>query len=190
MLRGYRGWKIRNINNEPTLESPSHGSKDDPQSRYMWAPGENSARCPLGCTEIPGEDCGCGIYSLKSPEPDLASYNPDIIGQVLVWGKVIDGEFGYRSSYAMVSLFLLPSIEKLDENWLELLSKRYSAPLVMAKGPILDAINKSRRVLLIKRGGLKYVAGIEQYRKDYAWKNKREYNPDFGTDKKGRADSD
>lgn len=177
MLIGYRGWKIRNISGEPVLESPAHGSKQDPQSRFFWAPGENVARCPLGCAVVPSEECSCGIYSLKSPEPDLASYHPDIIGQVLVWGRVVEGEIGYRSSHAMVSLFLLPSVEVLEESWLELLSKRYNAPLVKAKEPILTAISKARKEILMKRGKLPIVAAIDQYKKHYDWKNKREYSP-------------
>ena len=180
MFVGYRGWKIRNINSEPVLESPSRGSRDDPEGRYFWAPGENVAHCPCGCIVVPSEGCSCGIYSLKSPEPDLAHYHPDIIGQVLIWGRVIEGELGFRSSHAMVSLFLLPPIEVLDEEWLELLSKRYDAPLVKAKEPILAAINKSRRELLIKRGKLRFVDAVNQYKKDYSWMNKRRYNPDFG----------
>ena len=173
MLRGYRGWTVRNINGEPVLESPSHSGSN----RYLWAPGENIARCG-NCSDIPSEDCLCGIYSLKSPVRDLVSYQPDIIGEVLVWGKIVEGELGYRSSHAMVSLFLLPSVEVLTEEWLDKLSYRYNAQLVKAKGDILAAITRSRRNLLIKRGKLKYVAGIEQFKKDFEWMNKREYNPD------------
>lgn len=179
MFVGYRGWKIRNVNGEPVLESPSHGSKHDPHSRFFWAPGENIARCPHGCSEVPNEDCTCGIYCLRSPEPDLVGYGPDIIGQVLVWGRVIVGDFGYRSSRAMVSLFLLPPVEVLDEGWLDQLSRRYDAPLVKAEGVILTAISKARKTLLIKRGGLRFIAEMEQYRRDYAWMNKREYTPDY-----------
>jgi len=176
MLRGYRGWKVRNINDEPVLESPSHGSKAG-TNRYLWAPGENIAQCSK-CSDVPGENCYCGIYSLKSPELDLVSYQPDIIGEVIVWGKIVEGELGYRSSCAMVSLFLLPSVEVLTEEWLDKLSHRYNAQLVKAKGAILDGITKSRRNLLIKRGHLKYVAGMEQFKRDYGWMDKREYSPD------------
>jgi len=173
VLRGYRGWKVKNINDEPVLESPSHSGSN----RYLWAPGENIARCD-NCGDVPGENCNCGIYSLKSPELDLVSYHPDIIGEVIVWGKIVEGERGYRSSRAMVSLFLIPSVEVLTEEWLDKLSHRYNAQLVKAKGDILAAITRSRRKLLIKRGHLKYVAGIEQYKKDSEWMNKREYIPD------------
>jgi len=180
MLVGYRGWKIRNINGKPTLESPSQGSKHEPSSRYFWAPGENVAHCPLGCAEVPSADCYCGIYSLKSPEPDLAGYNPDIIGQVLLWGRIIEGKIGYRSSHAMISLFLIPPVEILEESQLELLSNRYGVPLVKAEEPILTAISRSRKAILIKRGRLKIVESIERYKKYYDWKNKREYIPEKG----------
>jgi len=179
MLVGYRGWKVSLINGEPVLESPAHGSKWDPSSRYFWSPGENVARCRKGCTDIPGEDCSCGIYSLKSPEPDLVDYWPFIIGQVLIWGKVIEGEIGYRSSHAMVSLFLIPPVEELSKEQLERLSVRYNAPLVKAKPPILAAISKARRDILIRRGKLPVVEAVSRYQKYYAWKDKRQYNPDF-----------
>lgn len=170
MLRGYRGWKIKNINGEPTLVSPSYKTEGE-TSQYMWAPRENVARCST-CSDVPSENCHCGIYSLKSPGQDLVFYHPDIIGQVLIWGRIIEGEVGYRSSHAMVSLFLLPSVEALDEEWLNKLSYRYYAPLVKAEGAILRAITKSRTESLIKRGQLQYVAGIRQYKKDWGWMEK------------------
>lgn len=138
------------------------------------------ACCEL-CEDTPGADCQCGFYSLKSPEPELATYNSDIIGQVLVWGKVIDGERGYRSKYASVELFLLPSIEPLGEDFLNRLSLRYNTPLIKAHGPILKVIELKRKFRLAQRGELRVVAAIDQYKRDYAWKNKREYVPDYKT---------
>jgi len=176
MFVGYRGWKIRKISGKLTLESPSSSFKDG--DRFFWKPGENVARCELGCTDIPGDDCYCGIYCLQNPEPDLVNYEPDIVGQVFLYGdKILEGTIGYRASHAMISLFLIPSVEPLAVEQLEELSMRYRVPLVKARGDILRAISTARRKLLMGRGELEYVRHNEMMEQSYAWMNKRVYNP-------------
>lgn len=168
MLRGYRGWKVKTINDEPTLVSPSYLMGD---VQYVWAPGENMAQCK-NCILDLGEDCNCGLYALKSPEPDLTHYGSDIVGEVLLWGKIIEGELGYRAKRAMVSMLLLPAVSPLPEEVLNRLSERYNAPMVKAEGQILKAITKVRTERMIKLGRLKYIAGMRLYEKDWGWYGK------------------
>lgn len=152
MFVGYRGWLIRTINGEPTLVSPSH--------HKPWAPGENTAQCPE-CMLSMDENCSCGFYSLKEPAAELISYSSDIIGQVFLWGKVVDGERGFRSKKAMVSLLLIPPVKRMTEEELYNLSMRYNAPLVKAEGEILDAISHKRSEILQKAGFLPLIRSMK-----------------------------
>lgn len=52
-------------------------------------------------TASPVEECACGIYALK--DRDMGSpyvTTGDAWGEVYLWGKVIEGEYGYRAQYA------------------------------------------------------------------------------------------
>lgn len=46
--------------------------------------------------------CQCGIYSFKPDVRDIIPVTNDgtIFGSVVIWGKVIECEYGYRSEYA------------------------------------------------------------------------------------------
>lgn len=172
MQIGYRGWKIKTINNEPTLVSPSYFQvSEDYKSQYVWAPGENVAQCEA-CGSGLNKTCHCGLYALKSPNPDLVHYRPDIIGQVLIWGSIIEGDLGFRAKKAIVSLLFLPSVYPLPEETLIVLSNRYNAGLVRAEGKILEAISRARKDILINQGKLQVVAAQEIYKRDWGWVGK------------------
>lgn len=52
-------------------------------------------------TEAPAESCSCGIYALKSRAAAVAyGQHTSVLGEVYLWGKVIEGEDGYRAQYA------------------------------------------------------------------------------------------
>lgn len=163
MFVGYRGFLVREINGKPTLVSPAH--------HRAWAPGENTAQCNM-CMLSMDENCTCGFYALKEPDPELVTYHPDIIGQVFLWGKVIEGERGVRAKKAMVSILLMPSIKVLNLEELEQLSIRYGAPLIKAKEPILHSISVVRKSRLISEGKLPEIAAMEQYKRDWGWMGK------------------
>lgn len=59
----------------------------------MWKPHES-----------PGEDCRCGIYGARDLRAlrshPLVGYRFTVAGEVLLWGKLIRGELGYRAQYA------------------------------------------------------------------------------------------
>lgn len=50
----------------------------------------------------PCDDCLCGIYALKDPE-EIFNYRGVVFGEVKLWGKVIEGEKGYRAQFAYPS---------------------------------------------------------------------------------------
>jgi hypothetical protein len=54
--------------------------------------------------ESPGEECRCGIYGARDLRAlrshPLFGFRFTVAGEVLLWGKVIRGELGYRAQYA------------------------------------------------------------------------------------------
>jgi hypothetical protein len=80
----------------------------------------------------PGEQCPvlshqCGIYALKEPDdlpkwaPTFSAWAPGmprVIGQVALWGRVLEHELGYRAEYAYPVSFVQPEDTDLGD-WLE-----------------------------------------------------------------------
>jgi hypothetical protein len=75
-----------------------------------WRSGEPFvAECRKGHAHAaPEADCSCGVYALREPE-ELTRYlvgrdDPwvvgRVIGQVELWGDVVEGELGWRAAYA------------------------------------------------------------------------------------------
>lgn len=106
-IRGWRVWKV----SEGRLYSTVFGT--------LWPDGERlEARCGLGGRSSPGglrgvhdapwRGCDCGIYALKSREDALALARqirqPDLaaVGQVSLWGRIVETRHGYRGQYAYV----------------------------------------------------------------------------------------
>jgi hypothetical protein len=75
-----------------------------------WTPGEPfAASCGKGHAHAaPAAGCSCGVYALRDRE-GLRSYLvgrdvPWVVGRVLgeveLWGEVVEGELGWRAAYA------------------------------------------------------------------------------------------
>lgn len=49
----------------------------------------------------PGEDCSCGIYAAKDVDLALSYFTGScVIGEVYLWGKIIEGSRGWRAQFA------------------------------------------------------------------------------------------
>lgn len=115
------GWRTWGVDLEvpfgltPKMWSVTHSS-------YFWLPQQVAmAECSRygGCSgdELPGESCTCGFYSAKNL-PHLLSmgyhrYDPEhgricVLGKCALWGKVIEGSQGWRSSYAYPTTLYVP----------------------------------------------------------------------------------
>jgi len=63
----------------------------------------------------PLAECGCGFYAFKTL-PDLVEWLENressiILGEVYLWGKVVDCQYGYRAQYAYPKRFYSNSYE-------------------------------------------------------------------------------
>ena len=62
---------------------------------------------------IPGFDCTCGVYGAKTIGVIVDGVlplreGPFVIGIVLLWGRVVEHELGYRAAMASVGAFYRP----------------------------------------------------------------------------------
>jgi hypothetical protein len=87
---------------------------------YYWVPRQEGVATCIECkNDVPGEHCGCGFYAARDLEhltqlgyerhgmfPALSrmGFQPEqvvrVVGEVLLWGKVIPAAQGWRSSKA------------------------------------------------------------------------------------------
>jgi hypothetical protein len=74
----------------------------------VWEPGRPlAARCEHGHS-APDLDCACGIYAARDPAEarrylvgrDEADVIGRVLGQVFLWGRVVEGEHGWRAERA------------------------------------------------------------------------------------------
>ena len=113
-LIGYRAWFFTNNVHGASLLSlaPLGGSNTawEGANRH-WV----SAACPFGSLPphvIPGEDCSCGFYAMKTLSRvqqlsmELRSGPDLILGRVELAGKVIEYTVGYRAARARIAALI------------------------------------------------------------------------------------
>jgi hypothetical protein len=122
---GYRTWQVSGGGSR--LKAIAHPA--------VWEPGRNRAKCAGGYAPAnwlngdedhdarhaaPLEGCSCGWYAMRTLEGFVHdfiggyTYSADVAGKVAMWGKVIEGERGYRAQYAkVVELLAQPDDPKL-----------------------------------------------------------------------------
>lgn len=97
-------------------------------SDVTWPVGDElRAKCAGTGHKAPFSRCACGVYALKSYIGlRRSSYYPnDVWGQVALWGKVIEGEDGYRAEFAYPKTLFVPYTKM---RWIEILSV-YGVPV-------------------------------------------------------------
>lgn len=117
-ITAWRGWAATN----GMLESLGSNARWEPRR----APKANCFRC--GDHAAPSLSCNCGYWSFKTRELleaalDRYALDVEVVGQVEIWGRVIECENGWRSEYAYPKELWL-----LDEG-MESVSWRYGVPV-------------------------------------------------------------
>jgi hypothetical protein len=155
-LRGYRYWHADWKNGQPILRSLYHRTiwpvedslhavcEQPPAPLVTWLRGLFPSRFPLAKTHrAPCRTCDCGIYALTFPEaierhellPDSGDFGQDayVFGVVLLWGRVVQHEQGYRAEYGRPFRLLTPpprSCAPRIRRVIEAVAIRYGLPLV------------------------------------------------------------
>lgn len=104
---GWRAWTVDRepppFETAPKLFSATY--------HYYWTPRVKArAECALGHDDhVPGEMCVCGFYAAKTLDHlrsmGYSTYNEEgdtvsVVGQLALWGKVIEGTQGWRGEFA------------------------------------------------------------------------------------------
>ena len=93
----------------------------EPRVRY-------EARCRANEEHLaPDLSCSCGIYAYNSREGVINDFPREIIGQVYLWGRVIEHEHGYRAQFAYPkSLIIINESILAQAGWL---SYKFGVPV-------------------------------------------------------------
>jgi len=148
---GWRVWRwyaggLRSLNGKP------------------WSPGQPlAAKCGAGnaheAHEPPQADCTCGVYASKSRE-HLRQIRLDrygVLGEVDLWGTVVEHELGWRAQFAYPkSLFLPPDLIPSDTKEME---SRLRA--LAAYDIDIFILSGGRKIPLCQRGSGFDAAGLD-----------------------------
>ena len=106
-ISGYRAWKLMPGTRLglPAMEAVL-GSR---VLRSVWPGPHLEARCEgrgwsrlHGPERLPVLDCTCGVYALKERPEMKGESGVWVIGEVALWGRVLEGSKGYRAEHAQV----------------------------------------------------------------------------------------
>jgi hypothetical protein len=161
-LQGYRCWRVDHEAGQPVLRSLYHATAW-PANGPLQASCEAAARRFAAWVRqilsrgarphaAPTWGCQCGIYACTrlddaatiEPTPRLPSGprgDPGtVVGVVLLWGRVIQHEGGYRAEYARpLKLLAGPPLRRGPEGrpLLEAVAERYAVELVSEMGELV-----------------------------------------------------
>jgi len=91
-VTAWRGWSLVEVDGELRLSSLTRPE--------VWTPrAPHAASCPKGRTPTPQRRCRCGVYATVSPEAlaGLHSLPGGVVGEVSLWGRVIEHGRGFRA---------------------------------------------------------------------------------------------
>jgi hypothetical protein len=105
-IRAWRVWRAStaDVTGHLTLHSLGNGTP--------WKPREMlEARCSLGAHAAPNAECTCGVYAHKTRKAAIRharTIGGAVVGEVELWGKVVEHEHGYRAQYARPCALWMP----------------------------------------------------------------------------------
>jgi len=112
-VRPGEGWRLRSLWWHP----PRPHWWDGP---HLAAPRPPCVQCPPATCSGADRRCRCGIYAFRSEQrawgeaPAPSQWHSlwgdyTVLGEVALWGKVVEHEHGYRAEHAMVQRLLVPT---------------------------------------------------------------------------------
>ena len=117
------------------------GKKDGPlaTSRLLWdgARARCSSHNHRGSNVIPTPQCLCGYWTVKEIQNLFTATSPliqqkarhYIVGTALIWGRIVEYEFGYRSEYAKPEgLYTIPHYAQPTEKLVQKY-RAYAVPM-------------------------------------------------------------
>jgi hypothetical protein len=120
-VTGWRAWVVTETPGGVRLGSVLHDLVW-PRGRAVLAEcrrEDDPFALPLGPHPVPGSKCNCGFHAARDPV-DALSYargrdEPGtlcrILGEVVLWGHVLETEGGWRASHAYPARLYVPDVE-------------------------------------------------------------------------------
>jgi len=158
-LIGWRTWAAVEEGGGLMLRSTVYKSRWPPGQRlgaacaYRARFGVIGRVVPIEAHEAPGEGCTCGIYAARGPELALRYLGrfgllrgdkARLIGQVALWGRVIEYEHGWRAALAYPKrLYLLRargSRRGQDAHELAVALAGYAVPVEVVEARTMEAL--------------------------------------------------
>jgi hypothetical protein len=137
-ISAWRVWSTSLHRGEVRLDSPTQRGKHG-----RWVPGQAlEAHCPRGCLHAPTLNCQCGIYACKTRDQAVARarFMPRAaIGEVALWGRVIEHQDGYRAQYAMPLQLWIPVSAEYRNTVVNALARRDSLLTYAAQVGLCDS---------------------------------------------------
>jgi hypothetical protein len=109
-IRAWRVWRSSTeADGSLVLQSLTHAG-----GSTRWPPGETlQAGCAVKAHQAPNSACTCGIYAHKTREAAIAQAAGApgaVVGEVELWGAVVEHEHGYRAQWARPDALWIPLV--------------------------------------------------------------------------------
>jgi hypothetical protein len=120
-ITGWRAWVVRETSDGLRLGSVLHDLAW-PLGEPLVAEcrrGDDPFAAEIGPHPVPGAECNCGFHAARDPV-DALSYTRGrdgpgtlcrILGEVVLWGHVLETEGGWRASHAYPARLYVPEVE-------------------------------------------------------------------------------
>ncbi|MDX1608434.1 MAG: hypothetical protein R3251_04450 [Candidatus Spechtbacterales bacterium] len=152
-LVGYRVWRL--YNPFPVLYAGAL------RNSIAWTTGTTEAMCiNEKAHKAPAEDCDCGIYALVDMWSIMSRYKPSyhitsedttykILGSVVLWGKIVPGDKGYKAQKAAVAALYVPKNMEEIPAAIEEAAQIYGVPIVRT----FESMTKKAEILASEMAG-------------------------------------
>jgi hypothetical protein len=140
-MTGYRVWRL----------DGDHVKIRSLTLNLVWPRGVMTAKCerewwlrphigPWGkpVHEAPDRECECGIYSTQTLWDALLigrieyPYHKIVVGEVEIWGRIVEHKKGYRSEFAQITRFYQNQPGENQSGEVDEISRFYDVPVMLA----------------------------------------------------------
>jgi hypothetical protein len=106
-IEGWRSWLVATDRGEPRLRSVVRGDLWAPRQRFVAVCSNACGSVAIGPHTPPSADCTCGAHAARLRSEAAGHLAPPsrrtgiaAIGRVALWGGVVEGDVGWRASFA------------------------------------------------------------------------------------------